>query len=72
MKAFAAKNIKTSFIASGLFPFNLNRVLNSIPKLAIGLFTALIANKAIVGPSSLEQLPLTPVTLVLVEGLMSL
>ncbi|KAF1830979.1 hypothetical protein BDW02DRAFT_572451 [Decorospora gaudefroyi] len=53
-KAFTAKNIKAGFAASGLFPFNLDRVLNSMPKPAIGPFTALTADKVIVKPSSQE------------------
>lgn len=31
-KAFTLKNIIASFATSGLFPFNLNRVLRSMPK----------------------------------------
>jgi hypothetical protein len=31
-KAFTSKNIIASFAASGLFPFNLDRVLRSMPK----------------------------------------
>ncbi|EOA90819.1 uncharacterized protein SETTUDRAFT_101808 [Exserohilum turcica Et28A] len=72
VKAFTAKNIKAGFAASGLFPFNPDRVLNSMPKPAIGPFTASTANKAIIGPSSPEQIPPTPVTPVSAEGLMSL
>ena len=30
-RVFTLKNIKASFAASGLFPFNLDRVLRSIP-----------------------------------------
>jgi hypothetical protein len=55
-----------------LFPFNLDRVLSSMPKLAIGPFTASTADIVIVGPRSQEQIPQTPVTPVSAEGLMSL
>jgi hypothetical protein len=72
VKALTAKNIKAGFAASGLFPFNPDRVLNSMPKPAIGPLTASTADKVIVGPSSQEQTPQTPVTPVSAEGLMSL
>lgn len=52
VKAFTAKNIKASFAASGLFPFNLDRVLNSIPKPVTGPFTALTTSEVIVRISS--------------------
>jgi hypothetical protein len=72
VKAFTAKNIKAGFAASGLFPFNLDRVLSSIPKPAIGPFTSSTADRGITRPSLQEQIPQTPVTLVSTEGLMSL
>jgi hypothetical protein len=72
VKALTAKNIKAGFAASGLFPFNPDRILNSMPKPAVGPFTASTADKVIVGPSSQEQIPQTPVTPVSAEGLMSL
>jgi hypothetical protein len=72
VKAFTAKNIKAGFAASGLFPFNPDRVFNSMPKPAIGPITASTADKVIVEPSIQEQIPQTPVTLVSAEGLMSL
>jgi hypothetical protein len=72
VKALTAKNIKAGFAASGLFPFNPDRVLSSMPKPAIGPFTASTADRVIVGPSSQEQIPRTPVTPVSAEGLMSL
>jgi hypothetical protein len=43
-----------------------------MPKPAIGPFTASTAGRVIVGPSSQEQIPQTPVTPVLAEGLMFL
>ena len=71
-RAFTAKNIKAGFAASGLFPFNPDRVLDSMPKPAIGPVTASTADKVIVELSSQEQIPPTPVTPVSAEGLMSL
>jgi REP element-mobilizing transposase RayT len=71
-KAFTAKNIKAGFAASGLFPFNPDRVLDSMPRPAIGHFTVSTADKVIVETSSQEQIPPTPVTPVSAEGLMSL
>jgi hypothetical protein len=72
VKAFTAKNIKAGFAASGLFPFNPDRVLNSMPKPAIGPLTASATERVIVAPSLQEQISQTPVTPVSAEGLMSL
>jgi hypothetical protein len=58
VKAFTAKNIKAGFAASGLFLFNLDRVLSSMPKLAIGPFTALTTDRVITRLSLQEQIPL--------------
>ena len=71
-KAFTAKNIKAGFAASGLFPFNPDRVLDSMPRPVIGHFTVSTADKVIVETSSEEQIPPTPVTPVSAEGLTSL
>ena len=46
--AFTPKNIKAGFAISSLFPFNLNRVLRSIPTLLIKL-AILRVNKVKVG-----------------------
>lgn len=72
VKAFTAKNIKAGFAASGVLPFNPDRVLNSMPKPATGPLTVSAADKAIARPSPQEQVPQTPVTPVSAEGLMSL
>lgn len=72
VKAFTAKNIKASFAATGLFPFNPDRVLSSMPKPAIGPFNSSTADRVIVGLSSQEQIPQTPITPVSAEGLIFL
>ncbi|KAF2006458.1 DDE-domain-containing protein [Amniculicola lignicola CBS 123094] len=74
-RAFTPKNIKAGFAASGLFPFNPERVLRTMPKPAAGL-TVSITNEASCRQDSVPQgdavLPSTPVTPVSAEGLMSL
>ncbi|KAF2266257.1 hypothetical protein CC78DRAFT_597108 [Lojkania enalia] len=70
-KAFTAKNVKAGFAASGLFPFNPDRVLRSVPQ-PVPELTASVANKVIVGLSLQEDIPQTPATPVSADGLMSL
>jgi hypothetical protein len=68
---FTPKNIKAGFATSGLFPFNLDRVLRSMPappaKLAIPS-----ADKVEVGSCRQDVEPQTPVTPVLAESFISL
>lgn len=70
-KAFTAKNIKAGFAASGLFPFNPDRVLKSVPQPVPTLLVS-VASTVIVGPSLQENILQTPATPVSAEGLMSL
>lgn len=70
-KAFTLKNIKAGFAASGLFPFNPDRVLRSMPKPPANLNVPK-ANKVKVGSCPQDVVLQTPVTLVSVEGFMSL
>jgi hypothetical protein len=72
--AFTLKNIKAGFATSGLFPFNPDRVLKSMPippaKPAIPR-----ADEMMVGSCRKDvklQIPETPITPVLAEALMSL
>jgi hypothetical protein len=67
-KAFTPKNIKTGFAASGLFPFNPERVLRLVPKPPAE--PTLAVTNAV--PCQEDDVPQTPVTPVLAEGLMSL
>jgi hypothetical protein len=66
-KAFSSKNIIAGFAASGLFPFNPDRVLRSMPKPLANL-TVPKADEAY----QPNEVPLTPVTPVSAEGLVSL
>ncbi|KAF2736962.1 hypothetical protein EJ04DRAFT_521590 [Polyplosphaeria fusca] len=70
-KAFTAKNAKAGFAASGLFPFNPDRILKSIPQPVPELTTS-AANTIIVAPSLQEDVPQTPTMPVSSEGLVSL
>jgi hypothetical protein len=70
-KAFTAKNIKAGFAASSLFPFNLDRVLNSMLK-PTSETPISKAEKVTIETRRLEQVPHTPITPVLAEGLMTL
>ena len=70
-KAFTLKNIKAGFAASGLFPFNPDRVLRHMPKPPADL-TVPKANEVKVGSCPQDVVLQTPVTLVLAEGFMSL
>ena len=72
--AFTPKNIKAGFAASGLVPFNLERVLRDIPKPPAAL-TIPKADGVKVGPCPQDevlQTPITPATPVSAEALMSL
>jgi len=57
-KAFTPKNIKAGFAASGLFPFNLDRVLRHMPKPPTDL-TILKANEVKVGSCPQDVVPQT-------------
>jgi hypothetical protein len=65
------KNIVANLAASGLFPFNLDRVLRSLPKPVAGLAVP-YANKVNVEICYWNEVLQTPVTLVPAEGLVSL
>jgi hypothetical protein len=67
-RAFTPKNIKVGFAASGLFPFNPDRVLRTVPK-PPGELTLAVTNKA---PCQEDAEPQTPVTPVSAAGLASL
>jgi hypothetical protein len=73
-RAFTPKNIKAGFAASGLFPFNPERVLRTVPNPAAEL-TILVPNEACPRQDSVPEgdaVLQTPVTPVSAEGLMSL
>ncbi|KAI1525550.1 DDE-1 multi-domain protein [Pyrenophora tritici-repentis] len=70
-KAFTPKNIIAGFAASGLFPFNPDRVLRSMPKPLADLSIPK-ADEVNVGACHRNEVPLTPVTPVSAEGLVSL
>jgi hypothetical protein len=67
-RAFTPKNIRAGFAASGLIPFNPERVLRTVPK-PPGELTLAVTNEA---PCQEEADPQTPVTPVSAESLMSL
>ncbi|KAI2475622.1 hypothetical protein Ptr902_12947 [Pyrenophora tritici-repentis] len=67
-RAFTLKNIKAGFAASGLFPFNPERVLRTVPKPPAEL-TLAVTNEV---PCQEYESPQTPVTPVSAEGLISL
>jgi hypothetical protein len=70
-RAFTPKNIKAGFAASGLFPFNPDRVLRSMPApLAEPAIPR--ADEAKVGSCRQDVEPQTPVTPVSAEAFMSL
>jgi hypothetical protein len=70
-KAFTSKNIIAGFAASGLFPFNPDRVLRSMPKPLADL-TIPKADEINVEACQHNEVPQTPVTPVSAEGLVSL
>jgi hypothetical protein len=70
-KAFTPKNIIAGFAASGLFPFNPDRVLRSMPKPVVDSNVPRI-NASSVKTCDGNEVPHTPVTPVSSEGLMSL
>jgi hypothetical protein len=69
-RAFTPKNIKAGFAASGLFPFNPDRVLRHMPKPPADLNIPK-ADEVEVGPCP-QDIVQTPVTPVSAEGFMSL
>ncbi len=72
-RAFTPKNIKAGFVASGLFPFNPNRVLRRIPRPVPALeLTIPTSNKSSVEPRPQDDVLQTPVTPVSEEALLSL
>jgi hypothetical protein len=72
-KAFTQRNIRSGFSACGLFPFNPDRVLQSMPKPPPEL-TLINTNKveAVTNPQDTIQSPTTPVTPVTTQGIASL
>ena len=70
-RAFTPKNIKAGFATSGLFLFNLDRVLRDMPKPFANL-TIPKADKVKVGSCHQDEVPQTPVTPGSAEGLASL
>ena len=70
-RAFTLKNIKAGFAATGLFPFNPDRVLRDMPKPSSDL-TISIVNEVEVGSCPQDPVPQTPMTPVSAEALMSL
>jgi hypothetical protein len=71
-KAFTQRNIRSGFSACGLYPFNPDRVLRSMPKPPPEL-KLLDTNKAeVVNPQDIVQSPLTPVTPVTTQAIVSL
>ena len=70
-RAFTPKNIKAGFAASGLFPFNPERVLRDLPKPPAEL-TIPKADEVKVGSCPQDAELQTPETPVSAEGLMSL
>jgi hypothetical protein len=70
-KAFTPKNIIAGFAASGLFPFDPDRVLRSMPKPVVNLSVPRVDGVP-VRMFSQNEVPQTPVTPVSTEGLMSL
>lgn len=72
-KAFTQRNIRSGFSACGLFPFNPNRVLQSMPKPPPEQ-TPVDTNEieAVTNPQDAVQSPITPVTPVTTQGIASL
>lgn len=70
-KAFTRRNIKAAWAASGLLPFNPERVLQDMPRSPAELTVSIASNKDM--PSDpRDEIPVTPVTPVNTEGLVSL
>ena len=67
-RAFTAKNIKAGFAASGLFSYNPDRVLRTVPKPPVEV-TRMVTNEA---PSQEDAVLQTPITPVSADGLMLL
>jgi hypothetical protein len=70
-KAFTKRNITAAWAATGLFPFNPDRVLRATPK-PPAQSTVLRADEIKVGSYEQDELPQTPVTPVSAEALTSL
>ncbi|KAF5852433.1 hypothetical protein GGP41_007835 [Bipolaris sorokiniana] len=69
-KAFTRRNIKAAWAASGLLPFNPERVLQDMPRPPAEL-TVSIASEVMPSDPG-DEIPVTPVTPVNTEGLVSL
>jgi hypothetical protein len=70
-KAFMKRNITAAWAATGLFPFNPDRVLRATPK-PPAQSTVPRADEIKVGSCEQDEIPQTPVTPVLAEALASL
>jgi hypothetical protein len=72
-KAFTQRSIRSGFSACGLFPFNPDRVLQSMPRPPPEL-TLINTNEveAVTDPQGTIQSPITPVTPVTTQGIASL
>jgi hypothetical protein len=73
--AFTPRNIRSGFSACGLFPFNPDRVLRGIPKPPDEPITTAVDQVLPLAASNSQEIvqpPLTPVTPVTTEGLVSL
>jgi hypothetical protein len=70
-RVFIPKNIKAGFTVSGLFPFNPDRILRSIPAPVVELVVQRV-DKVRVGPYRQEKEPQTPVTPVSAESFIAL
>ncbi|TAQ90358.1 hypothetical protein B7494_g1303 [Chlorociboria aeruginascens] len=73
-KAFTPRNIKAGFAASGLYPFNPDRVLRHMPKPPADPDNLIVprAEEANIGSCPQDEVPQTPVTPVSADGFMSL
>jgi hypothetical protein len=70
-KAFTPENVRVGFAASGLFPFDLDRVLRSIPEPVVNTSVPRV-DEVPARICSQNEVPQTPVTPVSAEGLMLL
>ncbi|KAF9733837.1 hypothetical protein PMIN01_08180 [Paraphaeosphaeria minitans] len=69
--ALTKRNIRAGWAATGLFPFNPERVFRDTPRPPAQLF-ALRADEIEVVSSTQDEVPQTPVTLVIAEALIPL
>lgn len=72
IKAFTSRNIKAGFAASGLVPFNPERVLKDIPKPPVALTVSTADQVQAYPQDEVRHTPITPATPVSSEALISL